>query len=475
VAYNSLLLKRRKEIHAKIGAAIETLYPERLEAFYEMLAYHYSKSDSLEKACRYSRLSGEKAEANYSHREALDFHKGALDLLNRLPETEKNKKEKIEVIHLMRMPLISLGYPEGSLGLFQEGERLSKELGDERRLAGFHNAMGVYYSFKGDPQLGMKYSKVAFEEARKNQDIELLMPLTFGICVPYMQAGEYCKIVDMVPAVTDLFEKAEREANFIPPGLNPYYPKLCSYCGHSMGFSGAFDEGRIFLDKGLGNATEKNDLLSLGFVEMNYGYFYQIKGDWKSSKEHLEKSIRHSEKANNAFVSALSGSSLGYACAMLGDPETGRRHAEKGLKIHRDTGVVIFLSLAHFNLGSIYLELGNIENARSLAEEALRLSQKNNEKFIEGWSWLLLGTILGKTAPRKIEKAEECILKGIESSQELRTKPYYALGHLYLGQLYLNAGEKEKAGEPLKKAEGMFQKMEMNYWLGKAQEVLAGL
>ena len=132
VAYNSLLLKRRKEIHAKIGRAIEELYAERLEEFYEMLAYHYSRSDSLEKACRYSRLSGEKAEANYSHREACDFYKGAIDLLNKLPETAENKKEKMEILYLMRIPLVFLGYPEGSLGLLQEGERLSKELGDER-------------------------------------------------------------------------------------------------------------------------------------------------------------------------------------------------------------------------------------------------------------------------------------------------------------------------------------------------------
>ena len=106
VAYNSLLLKRRKEIHEKIGRAIEELYAERLEEFYEMLAYHYSKSDSLEKACRYSRLSGEKAEGNYSHREACDFYKSTIDLLNKLPETVENKKEKVVVLFLMRLPLV---------------------------------------------------------------------------------------------------------------------------------------------------------------------------------------------------------------------------------------------------------------------------------------------------------------------------------------------------------------------------------
>jgi len=129
----------------------------------------------------------------------------------------------------------------------------------------------------------------------------------------------------------------------------------------------------------------------------------------------------------------------------------------------------------HCLLGWIHLGLGDLKNARSLAEEALRLSQKNNEKATEGWSWLLLGTISGKTEPLQINKAEGCILKGIEICKELKIKTNYSLGYLYLGQLYLNGGEKEKALENIKKAEGMFQEMGMDYWLAKAQEVLAAL
>ncbi|MCP4666357.1 MAG: tetratricopeptide repeat protein, partial [Deltaproteobacteria bacterium] len=209
--------------------------------------------------------------------------------------------------------------------------------------------------------------------------------------------------------------------------------------------------------------------------EIQYGIVYLAKGDWESSKEHFEKGIRHSEEANFAFVSALSWSGLGYACAMLGDHETGKRHAEKGLKIHRDSGVEMFLSMAHFLLGSIHLKLGDLNKARGLAEEALRLSQKSNEKFMEAWSLLLLGQISGKTGPLEIDKAEECILKGIGICKGLKLKAIYSLGYLYLGQLYLNAGEKEKAADNLKKAEGMFQEMGMDYWLGKARESLAGL
>ncbi|MCP4665386.1 MAG: guanylate cyclase, partial [Deltaproteobacteria bacterium] len=398
VAYNSLLVKRRKEIHEKIGQAIEELYPERLEEFYEMLAYHYSGSDNLEKACRYSRLSGEKAWANYSHGEACDFYKGAIDLLNKLPETTKNKKEKMEILYLMRLPLSLLGFPEGALGLLREGERLSKELRDERHLARFYNALGFYYSFKGDPQLGMKYSEDAFREARKNRDIELMAPLAFGLFTSYSPAGEFYKIADMTPEVIDLIEKAERESDFFSAAMNPY-SALCSFCGHAMGLLGAFDKGKAFLEKGLENAAKINDLAALGFVEMHYGHFCLAKGDWESSKGHFEKGIRHSEEAKFALASAMSWSGLGYACAMLGDRETGKRHAEKGLEIHRDSGVEMYLSLAHCLLGWIHLDLGDLNKARGLAEEALRLSQKSNEKFMEAWSLLLLGQISGKTGP----------------------------------------------------------------------------
>ena len=108
-------------------------------------------------------------------------------------------------------------------------------------------------------------------------------------------------------------------------------------------------------------------------------------------------------------------------------------------------------------------------------EEAVSLSQKYGEKHMEGLSWILLGRILGRTETAQIHKAEEYILQGMKIVDELKLKPLYAQGHLFLGELYANSGQKEKALENLKRAETMFQEMGMAYYLGKAQEVLATL
>jgi len=86
-----------------------------------------------------------------------------------------------------------------------------------------------------------------------------------------------------------------------------------------------------------------------------------------------------------------------------------------------------------------------------------------------------LGRILARTGPSQIHKAEECILQGMKISDELRTRPQYALGYFFLGELYAGAGQKQKALENLKKAETMFQEMGMDYWLEQAQAVLSKL
>ena len=59
--------------------------------------------------------------------------------------------------------------------------------------------------------------------------------------------------------------------------------------------------------------------------------------------------------------------------------------------------------------------------------------------------------------------------------EELKVKPYQAEGYLYLGELYADTGQKEKALETLNKAEGMFRQMGMDYWVARTEKVLEKL
>ncbi len=67
VAYNSLLHKRRKEIHEKIGKAIEELYSGSLEEYYELLAYHYELAEIRDRAIHYLTRAADRAKGIYAN------------------------------------------------------------------------------------------------------------------------------------------------------------------------------------------------------------------------------------------------------------------------------------------------------------------------------------------------------------------------------------------------------------------------
>jgi len=105
----------------------------------------------------------------------------------------------------------------------------------------------------------------------------------------------------------------------------------------------------------------------------------------------------------------------------------------------------------------------------------LRTAQENHWRTGEATALFLLGRTLGKEEPPQTEKAEKSILEGIKVFEELKIKTHYAPGYYYLGELYAEAGQKDKASETLKKAESLFREMEMVYWLAKTQKILRSL
>ncbi|GAG21231.1 unnamed protein product [marine sediment metagenome] len=165
-------------------------------------------------------------------------------------------------------------------------------------------------------------------------------------------------------------------------------------------------------------------------------------------------------------------SGLAWGYYLLGEPETAREHAERAIKIQSDTGTPFLLPLAYVILGAVALDSGELKNARSFIEEALSLAQNNNEKMLEGQSWVLLGSILGKADLSQGGKAEEYILQGIKIFDELELKAWSPTAYLFLGELYTDMGQREKALETLKKAEAAFKQMGIDYWPARTQEVL---
>ncbi len=312
VTYNSLFHRKRKEIHGSIGRAIEALYAESIEEYYELLAYHYSNSDDFEKAFQYLNLSGHKATRNYSMLEASHFYRAALDVLNQLPMTLQNKREQIEVRLSLSTTMSFLNWPEDSIQILQEGAELSKEIGDKRSLSVFHSRLGLYYAIHGQPLLAIEHTEVPFEEAEKSEDIDLMAPIACELCVSYLYTGEYSRIIDVAHRVLGILERTHREHEYFGTRYN-VYSGLCSLNGYALGMLGNFEEAKPFFNKGLDFALEAGSIYGLGLLEFFYGLSFSYTGDGKQAIDHLEKAMRHLEESQDTNVKGFARAGLGYS------------------------------------------------------------------------------------------------------------------------------------------------------------------
>jgi tetratricopeptide (TPR) repeat protein len=243
----------------------------------------------------------------------------------------------------------------------------------------------------------------------------------------------------------------------------------------SMGALGYFAQGEQSCEKAFAFAHRINHIFSMGVAGMEYAALFQFMGDGKKTVEHSKNAIAYFEKSQGVLFLPMVWSTLGYGSYLLGEFNKALKYMEKGLKLGEDTRLSFFLSFHHHFIAMAYFELADLNKAKANAEQALQLAQKNNEQWIEGMSWLQLGRVVGKTEESQLPKAEDYILKGMKILEELEIKPCFSVGHLFLGELCANAGQKEKAQENLKKAETMFREMGMDYWLGRTRKLLEKL
>ena len=80
VAYESLLVQRRKHLHRMIGRAIEELYGDRLSDHWETLAHHFYRGEEWGRAFDYLVKAADKALAAYANAEACAAIDRALEV-----------------------------------------------------------------------------------------------------------------------------------------------------------------------------------------------------------------------------------------------------------------------------------------------------------------------------------------------------------------------------------------------------------
>src|SRR5262249_15613010 len=109
VAYGSLLLERRRVLHAHIVEGLEMLVGDRVIEQVERLAHHALRGEVWDKALAYCWQAGEKALARSAYHEAVGYFEQALSALAHLPEQRHTIEQAIDLRLALRAALRPVG------------------------------------------------------------------------------------------------------------------------------------------------------------------------------------------------------------------------------------------------------------------------------------------------------------------------------------------------------------------------------
>jgi len=327
----------------------------------------------------------------------------------------------------------------------------------------------------GDTDQGSKYLEDAFQVAEKAHDIGLMVPIGYQLCVTYQNWWDALKEGEVARKVIALLESTHTESESFGFPIFNLYSAIASGYGFALAILGNFEEGRVQCEKALQFSTKIADVSSLGWVEWMYGLFFQVQGCGKEVVKHMLKSIKYVEEKNLVVLQGLVLNTLGCGYTLLSQTGIALEHMKKGLESQLDSGIFPGLFQHYAFLGWAYSESGDLENARSHIEKSIELAQKEHAEYVEGYSLEYLGRIIGKADKARFAEAEDSMVRGMKLLDEVKAKPFYAQGCLFLGDLYADMNQKEKAIENLNKAKGMFRDMGMDYWLARTQSVLEKL
>ncbi len=136
VAYNLMLYSQRRQLHQAVAEWIEENHAGSLEAYYPLLAHHWTQAAAtpnaerdrlvVEKAVEYLEKAGEQATQNYANREAIQFFTQALEWDDKLPKARERIRERESRIRRARW-LGKIGLAYYGLGVLVECEKHTGE------------------------------------------------------------------------------------------------------------------------------------------------------------------------------------------------------------------------------------------------------------------------------------------------------------------------------------------------------------
>ena len=369
-AYEGLPYRRRRELHARVGAVLASAGDGGHEQA-ELLSLHFYLAGALEEAWRYSMIAADRAEAAYANIEASRFLRRAI---------EAGRRVDVPTDQLVRTNE-RLGDVLDRAGVYEEAARAYAEA---RRLNGSDEIV--------ESRLMLKQAKIA---DRAGKPASSLRWLTRGVRLletrlsreALAQRARLSATYSAVRAgqgrVTDAIRWAERAIAEAEPvheleaQANAHY--MIAWANVDRGQFGQAEhfERALSIFEELGNVKRQGDVLTY------YGQMAYYEGRWHDAIELYQRGQERSERAGDAVGAAIALMNVAEIRSDQGRLEEAGSLAREALRVFRAARYPELISIDSAILGRTLSRAGRDDEAEQLLMEALRSAEDSGGQLLE--------------------------------------------------------------------------------------------
>ena len=468
VTYGGLLQERRRELHARVVGAIETLHRDRLGEHTERLAHHALRGELREQAAHYLRQAGLKADSRSALQDARDSFEQALGVLEALPESQSTLEQAFEIRLELRPVLNLLGEVRRTLERLREAETLAERLNDDRRRGRVSALLTNVLSQLGELDEALMTGARALEIAARLGDLRLRIVTTSWLHQAHYWRGEYARAVEL--ATDNLMALPAEWVSEYFGGSIPASIHDRVWLVMSLAQLGRFAEAADHEAEMIRLAEPTHRPFPVGNAHRSAGTLRLLKGDWAKARSLFDHGIAVLQTGNVFLQLPFAVASSAWALAQLGEASEALNRLQEGeqmLERHAAGGAVVDRGWLYHALGRASLLLGRLDEARRLGDHAVESSP--HHPGFAAHALHLLGDIAAHPDRFDAGSGEAHYRKALALAEPRGMRPLIAHCHLGLGKLYRQTGKRQETQEHLTIATTMYREMDMRFWLAQAE------
>jgi tetratricopeptide (TPR) repeat protein len=434
-AYDSLLRRRRQELHGRIAMVIEERWPQIEATEPELLAHHYTEAKLLPKAILLWRKAGSLALRRMALAEAIAQLNKGLGLVAALPASAERDGREVDLRILLGPAWMALkGWAaqevwdslNPALGLAHSLRRGDALVPILRGL--FSNVMN-----RGRVAESLGWVMQLMSAAETYDDPGLLIVGHYAAVAAYFWLGDLIKTREHAEGMLALYSE-ERHGQLV--GMINQDPKTISltFSALSTWMLGYPERAMRILDAAHVHARRRGHPFDLGWT-LTIGA--RVFDDLREPDEWLKRIEEADRVGRENSLSFLTGCGVpqhsGIALIRKGQVAQGMALLEQGLAIWEGSGGRLSGPYCRSALAEGMAQLGNLTAALALVDEAI--AQVERPGWEERWYYAEILRIKGSLLSRKGDAggAEQAYIASLDwarrqqaNSWELRTATSYA-------------------------------------------------